>query len=389
MVYMDPMLSNFVIIALITLILGLFLKLLKSPSIIAYILTGVLIGPYGLSLIKDDIVINQLGNIGIIFLMFFIGMEISVSKLLSNWKISILGTAFQITVSVLAMLIVGKIIGLGINQIILLGFVISLSSTAVLIKLLKESKKLNSSIGRNILGILLVQDIAVVPMIITLSFLASTTIDYFTISLQIIGSLLIFSLIFFVIRRGYINLPFSKFIRKDPELKVFAAFILCFTISMITGLFQLSTALGAFIGGIIISYARETHWVSKQLETFRVLFVALFFISVGLLIDLRFVSKYIIIIAYVLIMVFLLNTTINACILRVLGNKWRASFITGAYLAQIGEFSFVLISISFQTKLIGSFAYNITIAIIALSLAISPFWIKACQYVLSQKKRAT
>lgn len=160
---------------------------------------------------------------------------------------------------------------------ILLGFVISLSSTAVVLNLLKDRSELKTSVGQKVTGVLLMQDLAIVPMLIVLSLLAGENTQSSTVALQVIGGVLILGLTIWMIRRGRITLPFSRRIRQDHELQVFASLVSCLGFGLITGLLELSTALGTFIGGIFINQARETDCVQHSLEPFRIVFVALFF----------------------------------------------------------------------------------------------------------------
>ena len=138
---------------------------------------------------------------------------------------------------------------------------------------------------------------------------------------------------------------------------------------------NLSTALGAFAAGIMVTAAKETQWVHHALEPFRVIFIALFFVSVGLLVDVTFVISHIIQVTLLVLIVLVSNTLLNGLILRVLGYHWRESFYAGAILAQIGEFSFVLAAVGLSSGIISDIAYQYTIAVIALSLLVSPFWI--------------
>ena len=139
--------------------------------------------------------------------------------------------------------------------------------------------------------------------------------------------------------------------------------------------FQLSASLGAFLAGMLIGAARDTEWVSDRLEPFRVVFVALFFISIGLLVRLDFVVAHIVLVASLTVAVLVGNTTINALIFRALGDPWRYSVYAGAHLAQIGEFSFVLAAVGVGEALITSFEYQLVIAVISATLILSPAWI--------------
>lgn len=199
----------------------------------------------------------------------------------------------------------------------------------------------------------------------------------FVISLSstAVGATLIVGLGGWLATRERIHLPFSDRLRRDHELQVFAALLSCFGLAFLTGMLQLSTALGAFIGGMLVATARETDWVQHNLEPFRTLFVALFFVSVGLMIDPVFIANHWREIGLLVVAVLITNTFVNAGILRSLDISWRRSLLAGAMLSQIGEFSFILAAAGRQADIITDYAYQTTIAVISISLALSAPWI--------------
>ncbi len=373
--HLDPLLPSMVGVILIILSLGLFLQAFRQPQMIAYLLAGVVIGPGGLALVTDVELIGHLGAMGVTLLLFFIGMEVSAGQLVRGWRVAVIGTLFQIAVSVGCVWLIGSWLDWGMPRIILLGFVISLSSTALVLKLLKDRGELKTRAGENVLLILLAQDFAVVPMLIGISFLAGTRPDSLVIAEQLVGGVAVLGLAAYLLSREHITLPFLKQIRQDHELQVFAALLLCFGLAFITAILGLSSALGAFIAGMVVATARETEWVHHSLEPMRVVFVALLFVSVGMLIDVEFFLGHWGLILLLVVAVLITNTFINAGIIRLLGSNWRDSLYSGALLAQVGEFSFVLASVGLQANIIQGFAYQLTIAVIAISLLFSPGWI--------------
>lgn len=372
---MDPNLLVLIGLAISIVVFCFFLRAMKQPYIIAYILAGVCLGPHGFEIVTDYELINELGSLGLILLLFFIGMEISLPNLIANWKISVLGTLTQVLISLLIVSLAAVTLDWELNRIVLMGFVISLSSTAVIIKLLQDRNELNSRVGQNVLGILLAQDILIVPMIIILSYLSGSAPTTQEVVLQIVGGVLMVGTVIWIIKRKEIKFPFHNIIKADQELQVFIAFSVCFGFSMLTAFFGLSSALGAFVAGIVVSAAKSTEWFHHSLNPFRVVFVALFFVSVGMLIDLDFIQKHLWMIIVFVLAIFSLNTFINALAIRLFKIPWRESLYTGAILAQIGEFSFILASTGYYTKVISEYAYLLCISIISLSLMFSPMWI--------------
>jgi CPA2 family monovalent cation:H+ antiporter-2 len=312
----NPLLLKFVSIALAVVLVGFFLRMIRQTHVIIYIITGTVIGPHVLGLVSDSELISSLGSLGLILLLFFIGMEISLPKLVANWKVSVLGTILQVFLSVLVVWGIGLYFDWSMARILTLGFVISLSSTAVIVKLLQDSGEIDHPVGQNVLGVLLVQDILIVPMLITLSYLSGTPATSTEIALQIIGGLLILGLVAYLLYKKEIKLPYHKLLKNDHEIQIFFAFGLCFGFSAITGYFGLSTALGAFIAGILVASSKSTKWFHDSLYSLKVIFVALFFISVGMLIDVQFLWANIVVILPLVIIILIANNVINTLIMR-------------------------------------------------------------------------
>ena len=169
MASIDPYLINFVLLSFVALVIGIFLRHLKQPIVIGYIITGVVVGPYGLALVKDQDTISALGSIGVILLLFFVGIEFPISRIVDHWKIAIIGTLFQIILSLGMVFIFGSFFDWSRATIILIGFVISLSSTAVVLKILENMGILYTKLGRDTLSMLLMQDLAVAPNLVPTS----------------------------------------------------------------------------------------------------------------------------------------------------------------------------------------------------------------------------
>lgn len=384
--HLDPIFPNIVGTLFTILLVGQLLHRLNQPYVVGYLVTGIILGPHLLGIIDDQAAIERFGAMGVLFLLFFIGMEVSPAKLMSAWRIAVFGTTIQILVSIGVVWAIGVWLGWPIYRIVLLGFVISLSSTSVVLKILQDENELETETGQNVLGVLLFQDMAIIPMLIIIGLMSGDTPDFQQIALQFVGGTLMIFLVIFLMRKETVRLPLSSWLRGDYEMQVFTALAICFGLSLVSGLFGLSTALGAFVAGMLVGSARETAWVHSSLEPFRVIFVALFFASIGLLVDLSFIKMYWLQICLLVIAVIITNTFINAFIIRILGDSWPDSFYSGSLLSQIGEFSFVLAAVGMQAQLISHHSYQLTITVIALSLVISPAWILLARWLVFQKK---
>jgi CPA2 family monovalent cation:H+ antiporter-2 len=371
---------------LAVLLLGLVLRSIRQPYVIGYLIAGIVLGPHGAALITDEKILGHLGAIGVVLLLFFIGMEVAPKKLVDNWKVALLGTLLQIAISVGCVWPLGQFLDWPISRIVLIGFVISLSSTAVVLKLLQDWNEFDSKVGQNVLVILLAQDLAVIPMLIILSMSGGANSETSNIWLQLFGAGAMAAIIAYIAVKETIHLPLGKLLGNDHELQVFAALCICLGLSLLTGLAQLSTALGAFVGGMVIGAAKETQWVHHSLESFRIVFVALFFVSIGMLVDLSFIQSHWLQVGALVILAIITNTFINGAVLRMLGDNWRDSLYAGTLLSQIGEFSFVLAAVGIQSNIITNYGYQMTIAVISISLMISPPWIMFVKLLLKNNK---
>jgi CPA2 family monovalent cation:H+ antiporter-2 len=377
---MNPMMIVLAGTAFAVLLLGAVLQRFRQPQIVTYLIAGIFLGPYGIGLIKDVEMIEGLGEAGVVLLLFFLGMEMSLPRLIANWRVAIIGTSVQIGISVGIVLLIGSWLQWPVARSVLLGFVISLSSTAVVIPLLQSKGEIDTPVGRDVVGVLLMQDLAVIPMLLVIGYMTDYAGQAGAGILQVLGLILFAGLMAYVARKKVIRLPFRKTLQGDHELQVFAAFALCFGMAFLSATFGLSTAVGAFMAGLLISSAKETEWVRTSLESFRVLLVAFFFISVGMLLDLSFLQRSLGVVAILVALALVINTSINSLMLRAHRRSWRNSWYGGALLSQIGEFSFVLATVGYQAEMINDFGYQATIAMIVLTMLVSAVWIAAVRY---------
>lgn len=375
--YVDPLIPALCILLAVMLALAVGLRRIHQPHVVAYILAGVVLGPSGLGMIGDLDAMGRLGGIGVILLLFFVGLEIDLPDLIKGWRIAVFGTIFQIAVSVGVIWLLGTFLDWSFGRVVLLGFVISLSSTAVVMGLLAESGLTKTSLGNNVIGILVVQDLALIPMLMVLGLLGDSGegSNLLRSATQVIGGLVLLGVVVWVVRRGRAVRIASDATRQDEELQVLSALLLCFGLAAITGLIGLSSALGAMLAGLLISTSSENQWVAGTLRPFRVVFVGAFFVSIGMMIDLTFLSENWRIVSLLVIAVFATNTFINAIVLRMLGLGWRESLHAGTVLSQIGELSFVLAAVGLNTAIIAEYSYQMTVCTIALTLTLSPAWI--------------
>ncbi len=373
-----------VCIGLLAVCLGFVMKRMHQPNLVAYILIGVLIGPGCLDLIENEENIKQMGEMGIILLFFFIGMEIDLNYFLKGWRIAVFGTLAQILLSVLVIYVIGYFYDWSTARILVLGMVIALSSSAVIFKLLEEKQLMDKKIGQHVVNILLAQDIAIAPILIMISVIGGKSDEGSNAHwLTLVGGLLFIAVIVYVYIKKEIKwIPFKKEVEKDHELQVFMALFFCFAGALIANLFHISEALGAFIGGLVMHAAKASHWIHDAIHSFRILFVAIFFISIGAQLDLSFITTHWKTLSIVLFAVYATNHLINSCILRFYNDSWKDALLGGALLGQIGELSFLICLSAFNFGLLTTYGYDFTISLISLTIVISPFWILITERIL-------
>ena len=236
--------------------------------------------------------------------------------------------------------------------------------------------------GKDVLSILLTQDIAIAPILILTALLGGQTQSPVQIILQVLGAIIILGIFVYLYRKESIEFSWLGSLEEDHEMQVFMAIVFCAAGALLMGLLGMSPALGAFVGGIVVHAAKETEWIHDNLHPFRIIFVAVFFISIGAQIDLVFLKDNIQIIAGLMLVVFVLNHLVNGAVLHIFGSPWKEAILGGALLAQIGEMSFLVCFTAYNSKIISEFGYNIGICLISLTLLFSPLWIVITERLL-------
>ncbi len=359
---------------------GALVRRLNQPVLVGYILVGIILGPSVLGVISDQGDISFLAELGILLLLFVVGMELDAHRFAEVYKIAISTSALQIGVSLLAMAGLGYFLDWQPSRIILLGFAISLSSTAVGIKLLEDMGELQKPTGNTAIGILIAQDLALIPMLLIIGSLqAEGGFDNWGLVRLAVAVLVMGVLLFGMSRRGWTMktimpswLHWPAFRNKDQ--KMLAALAFCFSSAALAGSLGISAAYGAFLAGLLIGSTAESHDYEKQIKPLFDLLIMVFFISVGLLLDMPFILKNIWVILLLLLSLMVLKTFFNIFVLKCLGLSRRHAFMIGASLGQVGEFSFVLAAMGLSMGAILPDEYKLVVAIIALSLILTPFW---------------
>lgn len=353
---------------------------LNLSIIVGFLFTGVLVGPYGLGLIDAVEEVELLAEIGIIFLLFSIGVELSIKDLWKMKRVVFLGGFLQVAITAAVTSIASLELGYSYNEAVFLGFLISLSSTAIVLKILQTRAELHSLHGKNILSILLFQDVIVVAMIVVTPILAGTGETGIGAILQILA--MAFAIILLVIVASRWIVPYLLFQitkTRNPELFMLSIIVICLSVALLTASISLSLALGAFLAGLIISESEYSHQALGNILPFRDIFLSFFFVSVGMLLDVGFFLERPFLIIFVAILVMLAKSFIAGFVSSMMGYPMRTSVLTGIALSQVGEFSFILSKFGLDAGLLDVHTYQIfldisifTMAATSVAIAISP-----------------
>lgn len=355
---------------------GLF-RILGLPAMLAYFMIGIVLGPHVLGLLEDEESGRQVAEFGIVFLMFSIGLEFSLPKLYAMRKTLFGLGGGQVVLTLLASLVLGKLAGLSLTSAFIIGAAITMSSTAIVSKILMERVDLNSRHGRLSIGVLLFQDLAVIPILVLIQTLGSHSDNW----LDVLGLTLIKSsvLLFLLFRFGKNVLNFwFELVAKQRSRELFVLNVLMVTLLMAaaTNFVGLSYALGAFVAGMLISETKYRYQVESDIAPFRDILLGLFFISVGMLLDVSVLVDHVALIVFLLIFFLLFKIGLIAFLTRFYGFEMGVGVRTGIILGQAGEFSFVVLALGLQTKLIDGNALQLVLSVAVLSMLVAPFLIQ-------------
>ena len=381
---MDLFVLQEIVVVLAASILIIFLShKLKLPPVIGFLLTGVLIGPGGLSLIKRVETINSLAEIGVVMLLFTIGLELAPERLKRIYRNFLFGGGLQVLLTTVACVaLFMAFFNIGLREALFYGFLISLSSTAVVLNILKDRGETDSPHGRISLGILIFQDIAIVPMIAIIPVLANTgSISVRAITLRFGLSAMIIGLVFGAARYLMPHILHVVVRTRIREIFLIAALFICLGMALLTSSLGLSLALGAFLAGVIIADSDYSHQVVSDILPFKDVFNSLFFISVGMLLNTATIWKFNMIVFGLVAAILLLKTAVVILTVLFLGYGPRIAVITGLALAQIGEFSFVLARVGQTNGLLADDIFQVVIASAVLTILATPLLIRLAPHL--------
>jgi CPA2 family monovalent cation:H+ antiporter-2 len=347
---------------------------LRIASVVGFLITGVIVGPHSFGIIGDATDIKILAEIGIVFLLFTIGIEFSLDNLLRIKRFVFAGGTLQVLLTIAAVFLVSSKAGLGYGPSVFNGFLLSLSSTAIVLKLLQERAEVESPHGQATLGLLIFQDIVVVPMMILTPFLAGAPgQNQGSLFLLLAKGIGLIALVLLSAKWLVPRILYQITRTRSRELLLLSTLAMCFAVAFLSYGLGLSLALGAFMAGLIVSKTDFSFETLGNIIPFRDVFASLFFVSIGMLLDLRFFLQnplHILMIAFIVIVV----KSILACaVVLVLRYPLRTSILTGLALCQVGEFSFVLFDRGQQVGLLPPHLLQLFLDVSVVTMALTPF----------------
>ena len=367
-----------IVVVLACAIAVLFLgRRLRMPFIIGYFITGIIVGPACLGLVTEDQV-SLLAELGVILLMFTIGLEMSLKSLLSMKKIVLIGGTLQLVVTTVAVWAVMVAVGFSSNVALFIGFLVAHSSTAVIMNLYQSSGEVDTQHGKIVLGLLIFQDLNVIPMMLMVPSLAGNSdtdilgsLLNFGMGMVILGVVLVAAI--FLVPRFLMRVALTR----SKELFIISIVAICFGIAWLMSLNGVSLALGAFLAGIAISESEYSHEVIGQILPFRDLLTSFFFVSIGMMLNLVYVAEHLFLIVGIAVVLLLGKTLINFISVKAIGIASGAAILSAIGLSQVGEFSFILGSTGLEAGILTADVYQVFLAITIVTMAVTPFAVNA------------
>lgn len=368
-----PLLFDICIIFILSIAGLLVCHKLHVPAIVGFLLTGLIAGPHGLALIQADGEVEILAEVGIILLLFTVGIEFSLSSLLRVKRSVLVGGPLQVGLTLLAAFLVVRQFGMVANEAIFIGCLSAVSSTVIVMKLLQERDETRTPHGRTALAILIFQDIAIVPMILITPILAgeASNMNQALFSLLAKGAVMVIVVI--VGAKYAVPLLLSQVLRtRSREVFLLSVLAICLAVTWVTSIFGVSLALGAFLAGLIVSESESSHDALGHISPFRDVFTSFFFVSVGMLLDVSELIGKPFLIAGLAVGVLVAKSLVAGVVTSALGYPLRTAILAGLTLSQVGEFAFILSNVGIKHGLLNERNYNLFLAVSVVTMAATP-----------------
>ncbi|OPY05686.1 MAG: Inner membrane protein YbaL [Syntrophaceae bacterium PtaB.Bin038] len=344
------------------------------PVIVGYLLTGIVAGPYGFGLVRQIEAVRILAELGIVALLFTIGLEFSFRNLLQLRRTALLGGSLQVLLTLFTATAVAHFLGQPPGEAILIGFLTALSSTAIVMKLLQDRAEIDTPQGTSTLGILIFQDLIIVPMMLILPLLGGAAQESPESILQLVAEEIGVIVLIVIAAKWVVPWTLLKVTQtRSRELFLLAIVMIGLAVAWLTQTAGLSLALGAFMAGLVISESEYSHQALGNILPFRDVFAGFFFVSIGMLLDLGFLAENPVRVAWMTSGILLVKALIATAAALIVGLPLRTSLLVGLALCQIGEFSFILAEAGNKYAVFTGNRYQEFLAISVLTMMATPF----------------
>lgn len=364
--------TGIVVVFLIAVFLLIILYRVRIPSVVAFLIAGFLAGPSGLGLITSEESIAFFAELGVIFLLFTIGLEFSVSRILKSRRYVLIGGLVQVFSTIIIWTLLMTITGMELYHAFFWGMLVSLSSTAIVMKVLADRMEVDSPHGRATLGILIFQDIIVIPMVMITPFLAGNSDSDVSLMKLLVGAFVILAVVYISARYVVPALLLHAARLKNREMFLFIVMGTCLMVAFLTSEFGLSLALGAFLAGIIISESEYSTHAMSSILPFRDLFTSFFFISIGMIFNVQNFLQNPLLIAELVLLIIGVKYAAGTLAALLAGMAPRACVMTGLSLSQIGEFSFVLATTGTTLGFFAQESYQLFLNVSVVTMGLAP-----------------
>ena len=379
--------KDIVIILLVSLPIIFLFNKIHLPSIVGFLAAGMIIGPYGFQLISESSQINLMAELGVILLLFTIGLELSIEKLILMKKFLLLAGGLQVILTIIFSTIIFNLIGFPFNTSIFFGMLMSVSSTAIILKILYDKDELESPQGRIALGISLFQDIATIPMILLLPIIGfNSSGSGVNILLQLVSAVASVIIIIAAARFLMPRILFQLAKLKLKEVFTIGIILMLLGTAYLTHLVGLSFAIGAFVAGLILSESEYSHQIVSEILPFKDVFNSIFFVSIGMLFNLQLIITIPLQLSFLVVGIIAIKFAIVFGVVMLLRYPIRTGMMTGLLLAQIGEFSFVLAQEGLGYGFFTSDLFNSFIASSIFSMLLSAFLYQLSPFIANMFK---
>ena len=373
-----PLLGDLLLLLLASVPIAFLFHRLRLPTIVGFMITGVVIGPYGLGLIRDAHAIEALAEIGVVLLLFTIGLEFSLRRVAEMKRLVLLGGGLQVAVTALLVAGLAYLWGRPANQAVFFGFLFALSSTAIVLKSYIDRAEVDAPHGRAGVGILLFQDLSIVFMMLLVPVLGGREGTSAARVAATLGSALAAVAVIILAARKLVPFLLHHIVRlRSPDLFIIFVVLMSLGTAWLTSQFGLSLALGAFIAGMVLSESEYSHQIVADILPFRDVFNSIFFVSIGMLLSLSALWADLPVVLGWVAALTVGKAAVALVVVRLLGYSLRVSTMAAVGLAQVGEFSFILARAGLPEGLLSEADYQRFLAASILSMIATPFLIKA------------